>query len=83
MKNNTITVSVTGSGGSGVVTIGLVLLKSIANSGFYGYMSRSSGPQIRGGESAVILSFSDHPIERNTDSIDFHFALDWRGFERI
>ncbi len=83
MKDRTITVSVSGSGGSGAVTIGLVLLKSIANVGFYGYMSRSSGPQIRGGESSVILSFSDHPIERNADGIDLHFALDWRGFERF
>lgn len=83
MRNDTVTVSVSGSGGSGAVTIGMVLLKSIANSGFYGYMSRSSGPQIRGGESAVILSFSDHPIERNADGIDVHFALDWRGFERF
>lgn len=83
MKDRTITVSVSGSGGSGAVTIGLVLLKSIANAGFYGYMSRSSGPQIRGGESSVIVSFSEHPIERNADCIDLHFALDWRGFERF
>lgn len=83
MKDQIITVSISGSGGSGAVTIGLVLLKSMANTGFYGYMSRSSGPQIRGGESAVLLSLSDHPIERNSDIIDFHFALDWRGFERF
>lgn len=83
MRDQTITVSISGSGGSGAVTTGIILLKSVADAGFYGYMSRSSGPQIRGGESAVILSFSEHPIERNTDSIDFHFALDWRGFERF
>ena len=83
MKNDTVTISISGSGGSGAVTTGLILLKSIGNAGFYGYMSRSSGPQIRGGESAAILSLSDHPIEGNSDSIDFHFALDWRGFERF
>lgn len=83
MRNDTITVSVSGAGGSGAVTIGSVLLKSMANAGFYGYMSRSSGPQIRGGESAAVLSFSDQPIQGNPDSIDFHFALDWRGFERF
>jgi 2-oxoglutarate ferredoxin oxidoreductase subunit alpha len=83
MEDHIITVSISGSGGSGAVTVGLVLLKSMANAGFYGYMSRSAGPQIRGGESAVLLSFSDHPIERNSDSIDVHFALDWRGFERF
>jgi len=83
MRGRTITVSVSGSGGSGAVTVGLILLKSMANAGFYGCMFRSSGPQIRGGESVVILSFSDHPIEKNADSVDFHFALDWRGFEHF
>ena len=83
MTDHTITVSISGSGGSGAVTAGLVLLKSMANAGFYGYLSRFSGPQIRGGESAVIVSFSDHLIERSTDVTDFHFALDWRGFERF
>jgi len=83
MKGQTVSVSVSGAGGSGAVTVGLILLKSMANAGFYGYMSRFSGPQIRGGESAAILSFSDHPIEANPNSIDFHFALDWHGFERF
>jgi len=83
MTDHTITVSISGSGGSGAVTAGLVLLKSMANAGFYGYLSRFAGPQIRGGESAVIVNFSDHPIERSTDVTDFHFALDWRGFERF
>lgn len=83
MRERTITVSISGSGGSGAVTVGLVLHKSMANAGFYSYLSRFSGPQIRGGESAVILNFSDHPIERYADMTDFHFALDWRGFERF
>ncbi len=83
MTEHTITVSISGSGGSGAVTAGLVLLKSVADAGFYGYLSRFSGPQIRGGESAVIVSFSDRPIERSADVTDFHFALDWRGFERF
>lgn len=83
MTDQTITVSVSGSGGSGAVTAGLILLKSMANAGFYGYLSRFSGPQIRGGESAVILNFSDHPVERTADSTNFHFALDWHGFERF
>ncbi|MEA3372184.1 MAG: 2-oxoacid:acceptor oxidoreductase subunit alpha [Campylobacterota bacterium] len=83
MTDRIITVSISGSGGSGAVTAGLVLLKSMANAGFYGHLSRFSGPQIRGGESAVIVSFSDQSIERSADITDFHFALDWHGFERF
>lgn len=83
MSNKRVAVSISGAGGSGAVTAGLILLKSMANAGFYGYMSRFSGPQIRGGESAVLLNFSDSPVEASTESSDFHFALDWHGFERF
>ena len=83
MTDRTVSVSVSGAGGSGAVTVGLILLKSMANAGYYGYMSRFSGPQIRGGESAVILNFSDSPVESPAQYSDFHFALDWHGFERF
>lgn len=83
MTKRTLSVSVSGAGGSGAVTVGLILLKSMANAGFYGYMSRFSGPQIRGGESAVLLNFSNAPVESPAEVSDFHFALDWHGFERF
>jgi len=83
MNNNHLSISISGLGGSGVVTAGLILLKSIANSGFYAYMSRFSGPQIRGGESAITLNISDEPIESFADYSDFHFALDWHNFEHF
>lgn len=78
-----MSVSISGSGGSGAVTVGLVLLKSIASAGFYGYLSRFSGPQIRGGESSILLNFSDSPIETSPEVSDIHYALDWNGFERF
>lgn len=83
MSRRTMSVSISGSGGSGAVTAGLVLLKSIAIAGFYGYLSRFSGPQIRGGESSILLNFSDSPIETSPDVSDIHYALDWDGFERF
>ncbi|MDD2451104.1 MAG: 2-oxoacid:acceptor oxidoreductase subunit alpha [Sulfurovum sp.] len=83
INDRNVSVSVSGAGGSGAVTAGLILLKSMANAGYYGYMTRFSGPQIRGGESAVVLNFSDAPVERSARSSDIHFALDWHGFERF
>jgi 2-oxoglutarate ferredoxin oxidoreductase subunit alpha len=83
MSRKTMSVSISGSGGSGAVTVGLVLLKSIASAGFYGYLSRFSGPQIRGGESSILLNFSDSPIETSPEVSDIHYALDWNGFERF
>ncbi len=55
----------------------------MAIAGFYGYLSRFSGPQIRGGESSILLNFSDSPIETSPDMCDIHYALDWNGFERF
>ena len=83
MPQPTLAVSVSGSGGSGAVTVGLILLQSMANAGFYGVMTRSFGPQIRGGESAVMIHFSDHPIEVTAETSDIHLALDWKNFERF
>ena len=47
---NSLSVVLTGSGGSGVITAGNILLEAAAKAGWYGLMTRSVGPQIRGGE---------------------------------
>jgi 2-oxoglutarate ferredoxin oxidoreductase subunit alpha len=80
---NTLAVSISGSGGTGAVTVGLILLDAVAKAGFYGVMNRSFGPQIRGGESAVMLHFSDRPIETLAEFSHLHLALDWLKFERF
>lgn len=77
---NRLAISISGSGGSGAVTVGNILLTAMAKAGFYGVMSRSAGPQIRGGESAVMLHFSDQMLEVMADRSDIHFALDWRNY---
>ena len=79
----TLSVAITGSGGSGAVTTGLILLEAIAQAGFYGLMTRSAGPQIRGGESAVMLRFSDQPVDSMGDRFDFLVGLDWRNVDRF
>ena len=80
---NRLAISMSGSGGSGALTTGQILLNAFGLAGFYGVMNRSSGPQIRGGESAVMLSLSDQPLELLPDVFQVHFALDWRNFERF
>ena len=60
--SSTLSVAITGSGGSGVVTSGQILLRALANAGYYGLMGRSAGPQIRGGESAVMLRSGIEPV---------------------
>lgn len=78
-----LAISISGSGGSGALTTGQILLNAMGLAGFYGVMNRSSGPQIRGGESAVMLALSDQPLELLPDVFQVHFALDWRNFERF
>ena len=79
----TLSIAITGSGGSGVVTMGMLFLKAIAGAGYYGLMTRSSGPQIRGGESAVMLRLGANPVLCQDDSFDILLALDWFNFSRF
>jgi 2-oxoglutarate ferredoxin oxidoreductase subunit alpha len=81
--SQTLSVAITGSGGSGVVTAGQMLLKAIAKSGFYGLMSRSSGPQIRGGESAAMLRIGAAPVNNLDDHYHIMLALDWLNVSRF
>lgn len=79
----TLSVAVTGSGGSGAVTVGLILLRAIARSGFFGLMTRSAGPQIRGGESAAMIRFGDQPIRCMDDRFDLLIGIDWLNVDRF
>jgi len=83
MSKSSFSVAVTGSGGSGAVTAGLILLETIAQHGFYGFMMRSSGPQIRGGESAVMMHFDKNEILTTNNQFDYLLALDWFNIERF
>ena len=65
-----LSVAITGSGGSGAVTTGLILLQAAAQAGYYALLTRSAGPQIRGGESAAMLRFGPRPVESKDDRFD-------------
>lgn len=77
------TVAITGSGGSGVVTTGQILLSAAARAGYYGLMTRSAGPQIRGGESAAMVRLGPLPVRNMGDRFDLLIGLDWRNIERF
>ena len=78
-----ISLALLGSGGTGVVTLGQLLMTLAARGGLYGLMSKSYGPQIRGGESAALLRLSSAPVTCAADSYDLLVALDWRRAERF
>ncbi len=78
-----ISIALAGSGGSGVMTAGTVLLSAAAKAGAYGVMVRTSGPQIRGGEAAALLRLGPHPIGSLGDGFDLLLAIDWQNINRF
>lgn len=83
MRENNWSVAITGSGGSGSVTAGMILLEALALKGLHGVMTRSYGPQIRGGESAVMIRFGDEENQTQADKFDVLISLDWEKIERF
>ena len=83
MNRKSVTLAFVGSGGSGVMTAGQMLFDAAARAGWYAHNSRSSGPQIRGGEAASFLTFSPLPVDCPGDRFDLIVAFDWQNVERF
>ncbi len=83
MAAYSVSVALTGSGGAGAMTAGQVLLDAASKAGFYGLMTRSMGPQIRGGEAAALLRISTRPISSLDDHYDLLVAFDWGNINRF
>ncbi|HJM93328.1 MAG: 2-oxoacid:acceptor oxidoreductase subunit alpha [Alphaproteobacteria bacterium] len=78
-----LSVVMLGSGGSGVMTAAEILLRAAARVGYYGLMTKSFGPQIRGGEAAAFVTLSTSPVEIQGDEVDLLFAIDWKNAGRF
>ena len=78
-----ISIALIGSGGSGIVTVGALLLRAAAKAGWYGLMTRSAGPQIRGGESAAYVVLAGRPVAASCDRFDILLAVDWNNADRF
>ena len=82
-KRESLSLALTGSGGTGMITAGQLLLRAAARIGLYGLQTRSVGPQIRGGESAALLRIAHYPVEAHDDAFHVLFAADWQNFDRF
>ncbi len=83
MAATSISIALAGSGGSGVMTAGNLLLDAAAKAGLYGLMVRTSGPQIRGGEAAALLRLAQRQTESLDDGFDLLLAIDWQNINRF
>jgi 2-oxoglutarate ferredoxin oxidoreductase subunit alpha len=81
--SSSISVALAGSGGSGVMTAGNILLEAAAHAGYYALMTRSSGPQIRGGEAAAMVRIAGHPVECMDECFQVLAAVDWENVQRF
>jgi 2-oxoglutarate ferredoxin oxidoreductase subunit alpha len=82
-ERDSISLAIVGSGGAGALTVGALLLDVAARAGWYGLMTRSVGPQIRGGEAAALLRLAAVPVECMAASFDLIIAIDWRNAGRF
>src|SRR5271166_1319350 len=80
---SSISIALAGSGGSGVMTAGTLLLTAAAKAGLYGIMVRTSGPQIRGGEAAALVRLGSDPLDSLDDRFDLLLAIDWQNVNRF
>ena len=80
---NSLTIAMVGSGGTGVVTAGELLLRAAAKQGLYGLLRKTFGPQIRGGESAAIVRLGSEVVTNLSGTIDLLLVLDWSNFQRF
>jgi 2-oxoglutarate/2-oxoacid ferredoxin oxidoreductase subunit alpha len=75
--------AVIGSGGTGVMLLGDLLLETAASSGLYGLLARTYGPEVRGGESGCFLRLGARPFEVLPDTLDLAVVLDWTHSEHF
>lgn len=83
MAEQSVSLVIAGSGGAGVVTAGALLLEAAAAAGWYAWMTRSSGPQIRGGEAAAMIRIATEPVTSHDDRFDLLMAIDWENITRF
>ncbi|HUY84749.1 MAG TPA: 2-oxoacid:acceptor oxidoreductase subunit alpha [Steroidobacteraceae bacterium] len=74
---DSVSVAMVGSGGAGVLTTGEMLLEAACAAGWNGLLTRSVGPQIRGGEAASLLRLARAPVECMADQFDLLVGIDW------
>ena len=78
-----LTIGMAGAGGDGVVSAGESLITAAALEGYHAILTKSFGPQIRGGESSFRLRVSTRPLHTPGGVLDIAIALNWDDFLRF
>ncbi|MGZ9092072.1 MAG: 2-oxoacid:acceptor oxidoreductase family protein, partial [Rhodoplanes sp.] len=83
MAGSDVSIAFVGSGGAGVLTVGGMLLEAACAAGWHGFLTRSVGAHIRGGEAAAMLRLAPHPIDCHSDCFDLLIGIDWQNAQRF
>ncbi len=83
MTTNDLLIGMAGAGGDGVISAGDALITAAALEGYHGIMTKSFGPQIRGGESSIRLRVASGPVYTVSGTLDVAVALNWDDFLRF
>ncbi len=78
-----VSFAVVGTGGAGAITAGSILLEAAGKAGWYGLLTRSVGPQIRGGEAAALVRLSTKPAACMSKEFNILVAIDWKNADRF
>ena len=78
-----VSIAIMGSGGAGALTAGNFLLEAASAAGWQGLLSRTVGPQIRGGEAAALLRLGTQPVECLSEKFDLVVGIDWLNAHRF
>ncbi|MGE5126783.1 MAG: 2-oxoacid:acceptor oxidoreductase subunit alpha, partial [Betaproteobacteria bacterium] len=75
-----LVIGMAGSGGDGIVSAGEAMITAAASTGYHAVLTKSFGPQIRGGESSCRVRLSTRPLLSSGGTLDVAVALSWDDF---
>jgi 2-oxoglutarate ferredoxin oxidoreductase subunit alpha len=78
--NSDLIIGMAGSGGDGIVSAGDSLMTALAMAGYHAMLTKSFGPQIRGGESSFRIRAATRPVLGPGGTLDVAVALNWDDF---
>lgn len=76
-------IGMAGAGGDGIVSAGDSLISAAVEEGYYAMMTKSFGPQIRGGESSCRVRISTDPIHTCNGLLDIAVIVNWDEFRKF
>jgi len=75
-----VVIGMAGSGGDGIVSAGDAMMTAAALEGYSALLTKSFGPQIRGGESSCRVRLATEPVLSSGGTLDIAVALNWDDF---